>query len=486
MELKLKNKISREDLNLDKKLPIKIVQFGGGNFLRAFSDYVVDKLNIEADFNAGIAHVKVTPSKGNFDVFEAQENLYTLFIRGVKKSKTIDEKRIISAIQKSINPYENYTDYLNLAKEEQLQFIFSNTTESGIVFDELENKISSVPHKNFPAKLTSLLYERFKFFHGAEDKGLTIIPSELINDNATTLKSYILKYAELWNLDKHFTDWVEHCNSFHNTLVDRIVPGYPKDGTEFYLEQLDYEDGLIVVSEAFLLWVIEGNQELLKKIPFDKANENILIVNDLNPYRTSKVRILNGAHTAMVAFSILCGKETVKEAIDDEFTAKLINEAVFKEIIPVLDMPEDELKVYAEDVFDRFRNPFLKHFLSSIALNSISKFKVRVLPTLVEYTKKKNQLPKNIVFALASLIRFYKCEWQNKTLPVLDDESIIEEFKSIWNSYDYNQIAQLSLENKSFWDVDLTEIPELRNEVAKALELIDSLGIKEAYTQFIN
>lgn len=486
MELKLKNKISREDLNLDKKLPIKIVQFGGGNFLRAFSDYVIDKLNVEADFNAGIAHVKVTPSKGNFDTFEAQENLYTLFIRGVKKGKTIDEKRVISAIQKSVNPYENYTDYLNLAKEEELQFIFSNTTESGIVFDESENEISAVPHKNFPAKLTALLYERFKFFHGSEEKGLTIIPSELITDNGTTLKNYILKYAELWKLDQHFIDWVEHCNSFHNTLVDRIVPGYPKDGTEFYLEQLDYEDELIVVSEAFLLWAIEGDNNLLKKIPFAKANENILIVPDLNPYRTSKVRILNGAHTAMVAFSILYGKETVKEAIDDEFTGKLINDAVFKEIIPVLDMPEEELKVYAEDVFDRFRNPFLKHFLSSIALNSISKFKVRVLPTLVEYTEKQNQLPKNLVFALASLIRFYKGEWQNETLPVQDDESIIEQFKSIWNSNDYNQIAQLSLENKSFWDADLTEIPELKNEVSKALELIDSLGIKEGYNKFLN
>lgn len=486
MELKLKNKISREDLNLDKKLPIKILQFGGGNFLRAFSDYVVDKLNAEADFNAGIAHVKVMPSKGNFDVFEAQENLYTLFIRGVKKGKTIDEKRVISAIQKSINPYENYSDYLNLAKEEELQFIFSNTTESGIVFDESENEYGAAPHKNFPAKLTVLLYERFKFFHGAEDKGLTIIPSELITDNATTLKNYILKYAELWKLDQHFMDWVEHCNSFHNTLVDRIVPGFPKDGTEFYQDQLEYEDELMVVSEVFLLWAIEGNQELLKKIPFDKANENILIVPDLNPYRTSKVRILNGAHTAMVALSILYGKETVKESIDDEFLGEIIRKAVYDEIIPVLDMPEDELKVYAEDVFDRFRNPFLKHFLSSIALNSISKFKVRVLPSLMEYNQKYNQLPKNLVFSLASLIRFYKGEWQNETLPVQDDESIIEQFNSIWKSNNYNEIAQLSLENKSFWDKDLTEIPELKNEVAKALESMDSLGIKEAYTKFIN
>lgn len=486
MELKLKNKISREDLNLDKKLPIKIVQFGGGNFLRAFSDYVVDKLNAEADFNAGIAHVKVTPSKGNFDVFQAQENLYTLFIRGVKKGKTIDEKRVISAIQKSINPYENYADYLNFAKEEQLQFIFSNTTESGIVFDASENEISAVPHKNFPAKLTALLYERFKFFHGSEEKGLTIIPSELITDNAETLKSYILKYAELWKLDQHFMDWVEHCNSFHNTLVDRIVPGFPKDGTEFYQDQLEYEDELMVVSEAFLLWAIEGNNELLKKIPFEKANENILIVPDLNPYRTSKVRILNGAHTAMVAFSILYGKETVKESIDDEFLGEIIRKAVYEEIIPVLDMPESELKIYAEDVFDRFRNPFLKHFLASIALNSISKFKVRVLPSLIEYHQKYNQFPKNLVFSLAALIRFYKGNWQDENLPVQDDESIVEQFNSIWKSNDYNKIVQLSLENKSFWDADLTEIPELKNEVARSLELIDSLGIKESYTKFIN
>ena len=293
-----------------------------------------------------------------------------------------------------------------------------------------------------------------------------------------------MQYAELWNLESNFSTWINTSNSFHNTLVDRIVPGYPIDDKQYYESQLDYNDELMVVSEAFLLWVIEGDETLLEKIPFNQANEQILIVKDLQPYRTSKVRILNGVHTAMVAFSIMLNQDTVKNAIDNNIINSFVNKLVYNEIIPILDLPEDELKIYAEDVFDRFKNPFLKHHLSSIALNSISKFKVRVLPSLLDYVDKFDKLPANITFSLACLIRFYKGNWQNENLPTNDDKAILDEFKSIWENNDYNIIAQLALENTSFWDQDLTEVANLQTEIAKILQLIDTTNLADAYTKY--
>lgn len=481
----MKKELNKKTINHNKELPIKIIQFGGGNFMRAFTDYVIDKLNKDANFNAGIANIKVTPSGSSFHTFEDQDNLYTLFTRGIKKGKTIDNHQIISSIQTSINPYEDYQKFIDLAKEDKLEFVFSNTTESGIVFDDSENKLGNTVHQNFPAKLTALLFERFKYFEGNQEKGLTIIPCELIENNASTLKTYILEYAKLWNLDTEFSNWINSANSFHNTLVDRIVPGFPKDDLESYTNQLDYNDELIVVAETFLLWVIQGNSKLLEKIPFDKANEQILIVEDINPYRTSKVRILNGAHTAMVPFSIMMGIETVKEAIDNEISGEIIRQIVYDEIIPILNLPKNELEEYAEDVFDRFRNPFIKHYLSSIALNSISKFKVRVLPSFIEYITKFNSLPKNITFSFATLLLFYKGEWNGKALPLSDDESIVEEFKKIWSLNNYKEIANSILKNESFWNQDLTKIEGLVDEVALIFELINEQGIENGYSIYI-
>ena len=477
--------LTREIINSKEELPIKVIQFGGGNFMRAFTDYVIDKLNKDANFNAGIANIKVTPSGSSFNTFEEQDNLYTIFTRGIKKGQTIEHKQIISAIQKSINPYEDYQSFIDLAKEEELQFIFSNTTEAGIVFDDSENELGNNVHKNFPAKVTALLYKRFQHFNGNAEKGLTIIPCELIENNAIILKGYILDYAKLWKLEPEFSTWIENSNSFHNTLVDRIVPGFPKDDLINYTNQLDYKDELIVVAEAFLFWAIEGSKDLLDKIPFNEAHEQILVVDDIQPYRLSKVRILNGAHTAMVPFSIMLGIDTVKNAIDNTISGNFVKEIVYNEIIPILNLPKAELEEYAEDVFDRFRNPFIKHHLSSIALNSISKFKVRVLPTLLEYVEKFNQLPKNITFAFACLLRFYKGNWNNEVLPVNDDIEITNEFEKIWKSTDYNEISTLILQNKTFWDQDLTKVENLVDEISKALELIDKQGIEKAYSIYL-
>lgn len=475
--------LNRKDTGLTQELPIKIVQFGEGNFLRGFVDYIVDKLNTEANFNAGVAMIQPLPG-GRVQKLNDQDGLYHLFMKGIKKGKEVEDCRLISCMQKGIDPYKDYQSFLGLAKEEELQFVISNTTEAGIAFDARDKK-DTFPHYSFPAKVTALFYERFQYFKADPDAGLTVIPCELINNNADKLKEIILKYAQLWDLEPEFIDWVETYNSFHNTLVDRIVPGYPKEEIEKYQSQLEYADNSIVSAEEFLLWVIEGDERLKKKIPFDQIDENILIVNDLQPYRTRKVRILNGAHTVMVPFSLLYGNKTVKETIDNRFTGSFVQEAIYKEVIPSLDLPEEELKEFAEQVFDRFRNPFIRHQLSSIALNSVSKFKVRVLPSLLAFQKKYNRLPCRLTFALACLIRFYKGEWKGRSLPVKDDAEIIKKFHEIWELGDYSKISSASLQETQFWGKDLTRLPGLQENIEKALREIDENGIETGWNKFL-
>lgn len=475
-------KLNRENIGLSEQLPIKIVQFGEGNFLRAFVEFAFQKLNQDANFNAGIAVVQPI-DKGLVNMINDQDGLYTLFMKGIKKGEEIQEKELITNIVKAVDPYASFNDFLALAKEEELAFIISNTTEAGIEYIATD-KPTMQPPVSFPAKLTVLLYERFKHFNGDKAKGLTIIPCELINYNSDTLKDIILKYCADWSLEVDFTIWLsDHC-TFHNTLVDRIVPGYPKDEIEEYNKQLDYSDNLIVSAETFFLWVIEGDDKLKAKLPFEKTDLDVKIVSDMQPYRTRKVRILNGAHTAMVPFSLLYGNETVKETVDNSFTGEFVNRAVFDEINDTLNMDREELIGFSHEVLDRFRNPFIKHLLSSIALNSISKFKVRVLPSLVEYVAIHNKLPIHLTFAFACLIRFYKGTWQNQTLPVNDSEEIVAVFAEIWKSNDYYEIATQVLQNKSFWDEDLTTITSLKDAIAIALSEIELNGIEQGFANY--
>jgi len=475
-------KLNRKNVGLEEKLPIKIVQFGEGNFLRAFIGYAFQELNKAVNFNAGIAVVQPI-DKGLVSMLNDQDGLYTLFMKGIKKGKEIQDIELISNIVKSVDPYANFNDYLSLAKEESLEFMISNTTEAGIAY-VASDTVDMQPPSSFPAKLTVLLYERFKHFKGDTSKGLTIIPCELINHNSETLKDIILKYISDWNLGNDFKTWILESNSFHSTLVDRIVPGYPKDEIENYNAQLDYQDNLIVAAEAFLLWVIEGGNDLKAKLPFSKTNLDVKIVDDMQPFRTRKVRILNGAHTAMVPFSILYGNKTVKQSVDNTFTGEFINKAVFNEIIDTLDMDRNELNSFADEIFDRFRNPFIIHNLSSIALNSVSKFTVRVLPSLLEYVKIHNKVPTNLTYAFAALLRFYKGSWNGETLPVQDSDDIIAKFSDIWKSNDYLEVAKNSLGIQEYWGEDLTKIDNLTEAVALALKEIDTNGIEAGFVNY--
>ncbi|RYJ36554.1 Mannitol-1-phosphate/altronate dehydrogenase [Flavobacterium anhuiense] len=474
-------KLNRVNTGLEKLQPIKVVQFGEGNFLRAFVDYAFDKLNKEVDFNAGIAVVQ--PLKdGMVNMINDQDGLYTLFMNGIKKGEKIQDIVLINNIVKTINPYTEFANYLALAKEEELQFIVSNTTEAGIEFIESDTP-DMQPPVSFPAKLTVLLYERFKHFKGDASKGVTIIPCELIDYNSETLKKYILQYVDLWKLEDAFKTWVSDACTYHSTLVDRIVPGYPRAEIEEYNNKLDYEDNLIVAAEPFFLWAIEGGDDLKAKLPFHKTDLNVKIVDDIRPFKMIKVRILNGAHTAMVPFSLLHGNKLVMETVNGDFTGKFVN-SVISEISETLDMDKNEITAYSEEVMDRFKNPFIKHALADIALNSVSKFKVRVLPSLLGYYNANKKLPVNLTFSLASLIRFYKGTWNGQSLPVKDGEDITTFFNGLWKSDDYEKIARLTLQNKGFWDQDLTEIPGLTRAITIALEEIDSNGIEAGFAKF--
>ena len=476
--------LNRGKKSLPAKRPIRVVQFGEGNFLRAFVDYAFYKLNSEQDFDAGIAVVQPI-EKGLIQMLNDQDGLYTLFSKGVIGGKEIQEKYLIDSIVKGIDPYKDFEEYKALGREPQLQFVISNTTESGIAFDA-DDRPNMAPPNSFPAKLTVLLYERFTHFNGANDKGLTFIPCELINYNADTLKAFIEQYIVLWNLGEDFRKWINNANSFNNTLVDRIVPGYPKDEIESYENQLDYKDNLIVTSEVFFLWVIEGDEKLKKKLPFHETGLDVKIVKDMQPYRTRKVRILNGAHTSMVPMSLMYGNETVKQTVDNTFTGKFVQNTIFEEIIPTLELDKSELEDFAKAVLDRFRNPFINHYLASIALNSISKFKVRALPSLLQYKTDKGILPKHLTFAFACLLRFYKGKWNGKELPVNDDEAIISEIQKAWNENNLSCTVEKILSNTAYWDQDLTQIEGLQEALLEALTALEEHGVESGFNAFTN
>jgi len=410
----------------------KIIQFGEGGFLRGFVDWIVQLTNETTDFNAGVVVVQPI-EKGMCEALEKQNCVYTHVMRGLKNGEKVVDKKKIDAIIRTVEPYKSFESYLKLAENPDFRFVVSNTTESGIAFSA-SDKPENAPDITFPAKVTMLLKKRFDLKLG----GFVFLPCELIDKNGETLKKYILEYAKLWKLGEDFTEWVEKENIFCNTLVDRIVTGYPKD------EKIDvgYEDNMLNTSELFHLWVIEGYENITDEFPFDKAGLNIIVTPELEKYRTRKVRILNGAHTSMIPYAMLEGVETVGACMNDEKMSTFVKKCVYDEIIPTLDLPEEELRDYADNVFERFENPFIKHLCASISLNSVSKFKVRVLPSILEYIRRFDKMPENLLMSFAKLIEFYKTDMPN------DDIKVMEFMK--------NADVKDILSNKDLWDEDLS------------------------------
>ena len=413
--------------------PEKIIQFGEGGFLRGFADWMLQKLNDNGSFSGNVVVVQPIEN-GMCDALSAQNCVYTHLVRGVEGV----EKTLVDVISRCIKPYEDFDAYLALADNPDFRFVISNTTESGIVFSR-EDKVTDAPPKSFPAKLTRLLMRRYE----KSLPGFIFLPCELIDRNGDNLKKCILKFAEHWGLSDGFVKWINEENVFTNTLVDRINTGFPR-GEEL---SLGYEDNMVNTSEYFHLWVIETDYDLEAELPFASAGLNVIVTPDkLEMYRTRKVRILNGAHTSLVPYALLSGFDTVKSCVDDEKMREHIRKCVFDEIIPTLDLPREELLSYAESVIERFSNPYIKHFLSSIALNSVSKFKVRVLPSILEYEIRFAKLPETLIFSFAKLIEFYKTDMTN------DDPAVVE-FMKTHGTRDI-------LANADLWGEDLSRLAD--------------------------
>jgi tagaturonate reductase len=451
-------------------LPTRVLQFGNGNFLRGFVDWMIDIANEKEVFGGNI-HIVQIHSKTGFEQMKTQNCLFHVIEEGKKSGEIYRSSRLVKSVSGISFPKDDYPEYLKLGENPDLRFVISNTTEAGIIAHPSDDRYDTLP-ETFPGKLTALLHHRFQFFEGDLEKGLILIPCELIEKNGQILKSCIFEYARFWGLSTVFTDWVSNACIFCDTLVDRIVPGFPKDRIQELENQLGYHDDLIVMAEPFHLWVIEGPEQVKNEFPLDQAGLNVKFVADLTPYRTQKVRILNGAHTALVPWAYLNGLRTVRESVENPPIGKFLRDVIFEEIIPTLEMPKDELEKYAEAVLERFANPFIVHELKSIALNSISKFRVRVLPSLLGYWKKHQRWPENLILAFAALLVFYKGEFEGEILPVNDEKSIVDFFQSTWALPSYSETISQILANEHLWHLNLDKFPGLRQELTKAIEAI--------------
>lgn len=472
--------LTREELNLPK-YGEKVIQFGEGNFLRCFFNWQLNIINKNTDLNAGVAVVRPI----DFDavpLLDTQDGLYTAIIRGINESgEVVKDYTVVSCINREIPIYKSFQEYLQLAHNPEMRFIVSNTTEAGIAFSA-EDRYEDTPQSTFPGKLTRLMHERFLTFNGDMTKGFILMPCELIDYNGEELKKMVLKYADLWNLGEDFKNWLVDGNIWCSTLVDRIVTGYPRGEKEELTKELGYEDNFITTGEYFYLFVIQGSKDILtRELKLEGLNLNILIVDDLKPYKMRKVGILNGAHTAMVPVSYLYGIDTVREAMENDDIRNFIELAIDEEIIPALDMDEKELKEFKDAVINRFKNPYVKHMLMDISLNSMAKYKSRILPQVLETYKRTGKLPKRLLFSLAALIRFYKGVRENgDAIQLRDDRHHLDMYADLWKDNNYENIAKSVLGLESHWDMDLNSVQGMTELVAKYLENIDKNGVKKA------
>lgn len=478
-------RLNRKSANITTSYPERIIQFGEGNFLRAFIDWMVCNMNKKADFNSSVVVVQPL-ANGMIDMMNEQDGLYHVNLQGLDKGVTVNSIELIDVISRSLNPYSDFEAYLKLAEQPEMRFVVSNTTEAGIAFDD-KCKLDDAPASSYPGKLTQLLYHRFKTFNGAADKGLIIFPCELIFHNGTELKKTINQYIELWNLGTDFQKWFDTACGVYSTLVDRIVPGYPRATINEILEKIQLEDKLVVQAEIFHLFVIEAPKSVAKEFPADKAGLNVLFVADEKPYHERKVTLLNGPHTVLAPVGYLAGLNIVKECLRDEVMSKFVYMIMYKELIETLDLPKSELKKFADDVVERFNNPFVHHLLTSIMLNSFPKFKTRDLPGLKKYLERKGELPSGIVLGLAAIITYYKGGKRGNTdIVPNDDKAIVDILKILWSFNDVEMVAKGVLAAEFIWDENLNNIPGLTEKLTFYLRLIQEFGMKEAIRTIVS
>ncbi len=472
--------------------PVRILQIGDGNFLRAFVDWMVDVTNGAGLFNGEVIMAQPL-ERGIADLMKAQDNLFTVLLRGVQNGEQVQSKRIVSCVKDTLNPYSQWGAMLATMQDPSLRFVVSNTTEAGIAYVE-EALVDGTCPANFPAKVTALLLARFKAFGGSAQSGLVFLPCELIEANGSKLRTYVLQFAEAWKLPAEFVAWVKEHNIFCNTLVDRIVPGFPAAEAEALYAESGYIDPLMVAAEPFLLWVIEGPARLAEELPLHKAGLDVVWTDDLQPYRTRKVRILNGAHTASSLAAFCSGLDTVRSMTEDPVVSKYLNTVMFDEILPFVPLPDAERRAYAETIMERFANPHIRHELISIALNSVSKWQVRVLPTVKDYVAKHGKAPVGLSFSLAALLNFYhgafvangdyEGQRQGAAYPIRDNADLLAIMNAAWqDAGNIGKVATSLLADTRLWGEDLTKVAGLAEQTAAALARIKAVGVKAAMAE---
>jgi len=481
------------ELNIEKtNRPIRVVQFGEGNFLRAFADWMIDIINEKTDFNGSIAIVKPI-SYGSLERFRQQNCLYTVVLRGQEKGEVVNTSRIITSVDCAVDGADTWDNLAELAKCPTVRFVISNTTEAGIVLDESDT-MDCVP-ATYPGKLTKFLYERYLAFDGAQDKGVILLPVELIENNGGKLKSCVLRLAEIWNLPEGFTAWLRECCTFCSTLVDRIVTGYQAAEADDLCKSLGYRDELLDVGEPFALWVIESEQDIRDELPFEEAGLPVVFTDNQKPYRERKVRILNGAHTSSVLSGWLYGKNIVRDMMKDSVTGAFVRKAVMEEIAPQVPLDRDDVNAFADAVFERFENPFIDHELLAISLNSVSKWKARVLPSLRDHYAQHGELPKLLTFSFAALLAFYSSsELRDDGLHavradgteyvVRDDRSVLEFFAE-HSSQPIGEFVNAAAGTEVFWGEDLRSYRGFTAAVVKHIAAI-RCNVQTAVQEIMN
>lgn len=473
-----------KELHTKTQRPEKILQFGEGNFLRAFADYLVDIMNEQGLFDGSVVICQPIKS-GLCDVINEQNGIYTLVLRGREKGEATEKTRVIKSVSRCIDPYKDFNALLEIARSEDLKIIISNTTEAGITFSETD-KFGNTPPSSYPGKLTRFLFERYSHFNGSDESALYLLPVELIDNNGTELKKCVKQFAELWKLGEEFSLWLDKC-SFSNTLVDRIVTGYPKKDAEEIFKKSGYTDKLLDTAEPFFFWAIEDKEGLKDIFPAHKSGLDAVFCPDISGYKMRKVRILNGAHTVSVLGAYLSGFDIVRDMMNDDAFNNFIINTLKEEVIPYIPLPEKEKEDFALSVLERFNNPFIDHRLLDISLNSVSKFKARCLPSLLDNVKNGN-FPKRLFFGLSCLIEFYNGSFnadgiftgsRNSNEYEIKDNSDVLEFFNEVNKDPEGRIVKI-LENADFWGCDLTEIPDATEFVTFCCKSIQNNGVKAA------
>lgn len=465
--------------------PERVIQFGEGNFLRAFVDWIISNMDEKTDFNGSV--VVVQPIRnGMVDVLNSQDGLYHVNLQGLDNGQVVNSYRMIDVISRALNPYSDFDAFMALAEQPEIRFVISNTTEAGIAFDP-DCKPDDRPAASYPAKLTQLLYRRFCHFKGDMQKGLIIFPCELIFLNGHKLKEVIEQYIELWQLGGAFRNWFENACAVYATLVDRIVPGFPRKDIDRIKEELQYDDNLVVQGEAFHLWVIEAPQAVAQEFPADKAGLNVLFVPSETPYHARKVTLLNGPHTVLAPVAWLSGIDIVRDACQHPVVGPFIHRVMYDELMPTLDLPEEELRHFADSVLERFTNPFVDHQVTSIMLNAFSKYATRDLPGLKTYLERFGHLPEGLVLGLAAIITYYRGGTRADGAPIQPNDApeVVALLSALWQQPDLRRIAEGVLAARDIWGEDLNRLPGLTDKLEEYLSLIDKQGMLAAVSQYL-